>query len=734
VWFDHAISGELLAAVQIDVKASKLATLTPTLWWDQPLARPAAARFGKSIVELRKLFAHERARDLASRTGGPTKPFVPADHHALSKRMVFFADDNVVSVIVGPQENQRDVDRALAYGLAHACDQDLHLIVPADKARPTLVRSPWMEIPVRVWTYDDNACAEQVLPTQDEVLASYSDELETHRHLLGERAAWVEALIRWADADPDLQPAHRKSYLAWHCRGMGVLKIARTKKGLRITAGINYTKPTEEQHPAFVSDLGSEASPVLVHRVISKTASSMADRLESPGVGYQEHLLQGLLIGRPRDLGLVAMERESPAYRPVHQRAFIDFLGIDASGRIHVVETKIGNDEMLVLQGLDYWIWAMAHAESLAAHFGLPGTPEVMIDYVVAEATPGQAVAGPYTAAQAEALVGSIPWRFHEVTDWHGPEPVVASLARRQVPNAPRYTSPRYAIALGEHLVRGAGVALKQKVFYDDPLDGLLPAARAAYAHLKTRELLHPFIGHVRSSQAFALNLFTPLSAEDVVGLLRSLGLDIQHAHAPTFEYSDPEDRLGEHTTERPHATQVDVVLRGFDRAGSTFVALVEVKLSEIDFGPCSAYRAAQNPDRHICRQDGPFGDNPDLCFQLSNWGGSTRRRYDTYIGSMNSTSARPGCLFRLGMNQPMRNVALARALVQAGEAEHVVYALCAPEKNRPIWRRWNEAEQFFSEIPGVTLARLLPSRVLEHHDDANAETLVNRYQLSPES
>jgi hypothetical protein len=706
-----------------------LATLTSTLWWDEPPAPSAAASFGKSIVELRKIFADERSRDLASWTGGPTEPFVPEDHHALSKRMVFFADNDILSLIVGPQENQRDVDRALAYGLAHARDRDLHLVLPADKAYPTLARFPWIEVPLRVWAYDDTACVEQVFPTPDEVLASYTDELEARRHVLKDRAAWVERLIRWADADPDLQPTHVKANLAWQCGGMRVLKIARTKKGLRITAGVDYSKPKNEQRPALVSDLDGEASPALVHRVISKTATAMADRLESPGAGYQEHLLQGLLIGRSRDLGLITMEREFPAYRPVHQHAYIDFLGIDAAGRIHVVETKIGNDEMLVLQGLDYWIWATAHAESLAAHFGLTGTPEVVIDYVVAEPTEGPLI-GPYTAAQAEALVGSIPWRFHNVRDWHSVEPVVTALPRRQVPNAPRYTSPRYAIALGDHLVQSAGAALKQNVFYNDPVDGLVPAAHAAYAHLKARRLLHPFIGHVRSSQAFALNLFAPLSAEDVVGLLRSLGLDIQHAHAPTFEYTDPQDRLGEHTSERPHATQVDVVLRGFDAAGSTCLALVEVKLSEIDFGPCSAYRADQNPERQTCRQDGPFGDNPDLCFQLSNWGGSTRRQYDTYIGSMNSTS-RPGCLFRLGMNQPMRNVALARALVQAGEAEHVVYALCAPEKNRPILRRWNEAEHLFSEIPGVTLARLLPSQVLDHHASADSLALTNRYDLS---
>jgi Restriction Endonuclease associating with ARP len=684
-------------------------------------------------VDLRKIFADERARNLVSRSGGPTEPFVPGDGHALSQRMVFFADDDILSVVVGPQENQRDVDRALAYGLAHAGDRDLHLVLPGNKAYPTLARSPWIEVPLRAWAYNDGACVEQVFPAPDEVLATYTDLLETHRHVLQERAAWVQRLIAWADADPDLQPTHRKSYLAWQCQGMRVLKISRTKKGLRITAGIDYSKPKSEQQPALVEDLDGETSAALVHRVISKAATAMADRLDRSSVGYQEHLLQGLLMGRPRDLGLVAMQREFPSYRPPRQRAYIDFLGIDAAGRIHVVETKIGNDEMLVLQGLDYWIWATAHAESLATHFGVDATPTVTVDYVVAEPTEGDVI-GPYTAAQAEALAGSIPWRFHEVTDWHGAEPIVTPLARRQAPSSPRYTSPRYAIALGHHLVQSAGAPLKRHVFYNDPQDGLVPVAHAVYDHLKARELLHPYIGHVRSSQAFALNLFAPLSGEDVVGLLRSLGLDIQHAHSPTFEYSDPEDRLGEHTSERPHATQVDVVLRGFDSAGSTCLALVEVKLSEIDFGPCSAYLTDQNPDRHICRHDGPFGDSPELCFQLSNWGASTRRQYDTHIGSMSTTATRPGCLFRLGMNQPMRNVALARSLVQAREADRAVYALCAPEKNRPIWRRWSEAEHLFIDVPGVTLARLMPSHVLEHHNDDSAKTLVNRYELAPGS
>ena len=48
----------------------------------------------------------------------------------------------------------------------------------------------------------------------------------------------------------------------------------------------------------------------------------------------------------------------------------IDFLGVDNSGHLHIVETKIGGDEMLVLQGLDYWIWAQRNLPQLIADLG----------------------------------------------------------------------------------------------------------------------------------------------------------------------------------------------------------------------------------------------------------------------------------------------------------------------------------------------------------------------------
>lgn len=64
-----------------------------------------------------------------------------------------------------------------------------------------------------------------------------------------------------------------------------------------------------------------------------------------------------------------------------------------------------------------------------------------------------------------------------------------------------------------------------------------------------------------RSSQAFALNLFAPLDEKGRRGVAASLGVDAAEVAEPLFEWSDPEDRLGERTKASPHATQVDVRL-----------------------------------------------------------------------------------------------------------------------------------------------------------------------------
>jgi hypothetical protein len=269
---------------------------------------------------------------------------------------------------------------------------------------------------------------------------------------------------------------------------------------------------------------------------------------------------------------------------------------------------------------------------------------------------------------------------------------------------------------------------LRGRVLLRDPTDGIIAAARPAFDQLAALGFLHGFIAHVRSSQAFALNLFGPLGRAGARDLLRRFNQQIVEADPPEFEYSGPGDPLGERTPGHDHVTQVDVLLRGRTSSGETHVALIEVKLSEIDFSLCSAYLDPRNPALEVCRTAGPYGGDPARCHQLTNHGGPTRRQYDVLLGSTaDQSAAGAGCPYRLGANQPMRNVALARWLLTTGQADAVSYALCAPEHNPAIWRRWAQIKPLFA-LSGVELVDLPATSVLSYHRHRDVDTLARRY------
>jgi hypothetical protein len=241
-------------------------------------------------------------------------------------------------------------------------------------------------------------------------------------------------------------------------------------------------------------------------------------------------------------------------------------------------------------------------------------------------------------------------------------------------------------------------------------------------------------VAHVRSSQAFALNLFGPLNKDRVATLLASIfDVEIATSELPAFEFVDAQDQLAERTPASDHATQVDVILRGTDSEGSRLALFIEVKLSEIDFSHCSAYQNPNNDAADICQGPGPFGGNVSHCFQLRNRGRhDRRRRYDSHLGPVECLPRHAGCLFRLGMNQPMRNVALARALRDADEVDRVGYALCGHDGNLSIWRRWREVQCVFGVDTSVVLAELPASVVVSLHAPHDAEWLRSRYNLKP--
>lgn len=655
----------------------------------------------------------------------------------LSTLLDYFDDEHRLLVVAGDPERPEATGLALAHGLAQAGSRDLWLAVPHGHTTPILRRAAFLDRKIRVWSHSDGVCNEVLVPSLPQIFNELKDSIAAGKADLGHRERWVSPILGWATSAPGVVPAHRPGYLAWHCDGRMVLKVTPTGPGLQVTAGVHHAAapPT----PLLVT---GPVDPAAVHRVVAASAAACASRLEGNDTANQEHRLQAQL--HHRDLNLVHWEREFPARRPVASggwaslggdgRGFIDFLGIDKDNDLHVVETKIGYDPMLVLQGLDYWTWAHAHREQLGKHFGVQ-IRKVILDFVVAASHPGGPVLGPYSAEHAEALAGDIPWRFW-TADITGPLPVLKALPKRHIPpGSPRRAPVGFAPwshTLGDHVALYAascGHTLTSGVFHQHQDDALLPSARPAAAALSAGGLNHPMLAHIRSSQAFALNLFAGLDETGRLAVLDRLGVAANGCPPATFEWSDPADRLAEATMTSPHQTQVDVVIRpqGADRR---HVVLIEVKLSETDFGHCSAYESNWNPDRTACGQPHPFGSNPTGCFQLRNHDCGQPRRYLDVLGPFTGASAGCGCWFRLGTNQVMRNVALARSLVASGDADTVTVALCAPFKHRAIWRRWKEAVTALHGLSNICFAELPADCVAQYHPLDDGRTIADRYLL----
>ncbi len=658
-----------------------------------------------------------------------------------SATVCMLGDAQHLMVAVGTGENQSDIDAALAWGLAFQQDRDLLVVLPAGTEQPTLNRLPWIATPVRVFVYDADLIPRPgIVPAREQVLADYRMQPVRNRadHALGVWEPAVEPLVHFAETHWALRPAHRRSYLAWHCQGRQVLRLRRTRTGVEVLAGVQYSKPTVAQ-PAPVTIIVD--SPLTLHDrsvVESAVSTAVRDRFVGSDDTDREHALQAALAAAgATTLGLrEPLRREYPAWRPIGHPAYLDFLGHDGQ-TLHIVETKLGNDPMLVLQALDYWTWVSAHQQQIGLDLGVRSDHPAQIDLVVASPNGTASPLGPYTLPQLEALDGAIRWRIHIAT-LDGPDVSVKTFRARTNPDPAlagrTLERPRHAARMQTDLLSYAGLQATDSPILADAVSNVLPAAAEALHALVRAGLDHRYLAHVRSSQAFALNLFAPLTEEARCAALAHLGLPAISADPAVFEYTDPDDRLGEATKARPHQTQVDVVLRGHDSEGNRLTALIEVKLTEIDFSWCSGYEAKANDRRDVCHSAGPFGSNPQGCFQLRNRDLGQSRQYDEHIDldglkALDGAGDSGGCVIRHGLNQPMRNVALANVLAEGGE--RVVYALCAPAAHPTIWRRWGEAQAVFGKGNAVGLGSLPAEVLLLLHPDGDA--LRKRYQLEPD-
>jgi hypothetical protein len=271
----------------------------------------------------------------------------------------------------------------------------------------------------------------------------------------------------------------------------------------------------------------------------------------------------------------------------------------------------------------------------------------------------------------------------------------------------------------------------RRGLFYVDDESAVLPGARSALADVRARGLAHRYVRHVRSSQAFALNLFAPLDEKGLRNVFTHLGQRVVTVEPPFFEFEDVKDRLREASVRSPHRTQVDVLLRGINDEGHKVAALIEVKFTETNFGGCSAATSPENPSLEVCSQAGLFGGAPEKCFQLQNHGYG-QRKYAEYLSGLAVTPPAPredsgGCYVRQGRSQPMRNLAMAHLLVREGDYDEVAFAVCAPIGHVSMWRRFAEFSSMFPSTNEVAIFGLEAETVLRYHRDGG-DAFAARY------
>ena len=337
----------------------------------------------------------------------------------------WWADDRRIMVRAREQHGQR-ADELLAYGLERLQGRTLTLVLPPGASEITANRAAFLDADIEVYEEGGAGCVPRPIPPVSKAVDWYGglgDVTSLADADQFEGPGWLVELIDWLESRR-VERIRRSQYWAWHYRGRQILRLQRKGGALQLVAGVDYRDPSERQPPPLAVDVvdGDELDTGMVGRIMSQLDQAIDRRRTGEDRDHREHLLQSAVAMDPSLLGMRELVRELPAWRPSVERTagrgFIDFVGVDVDERLHVVETKIGPDAMLGLQGLDYYGWAMAHREQVARQAGAdPGNHSVQLHFVFACNPKGlmHAAAG----ATLERLAPDIPWRCHVIDDWN---------------------------------------------------------------------------------------------------------------------------------------------------------------------------------------------------------------------------------------------------------------------------------------------------------------------------
>ena len=305
-----------------------------------------------------------------------------------------------------------------------------------------------------------------------------------------------------------------------------------------------------------------------------------------------------------------------------------------------------------------------------------------------------------------------------------------------------------FADSLKAHMEAWSGLG-KHSPTWDDWSDGIYSDYRDLVRQmLRANSVkLHPRAACLLSSQIFALNLFVPFRKGDKAHLShymsKMVGSQVTIEDV-CFEWVPPGGLLGELRGERPtgneSATATDVVLWARLEDGRHSVVLIEIKLSERGFTPCKGRISSGNRRVDVCNSAKLFFDDPNACYLRRPQRKKRDRRYweifTQCYGSVRDAFPHADlngpCPFAYDMQQPMRNLAIARGLEQENMVTKAWFALCAHDDNPDMGRHW---EKWKDLLPVGSIAPYIPASKIVNIGEAAglkdwAVYMRNRYRL----
>lgn len=163
---------------------------------------------------------------------------------------------------------------------------------------------------------------------------------------------------------------------------------------------------------------------------------------------------------------------------------------------------------------------------------------------------------------------------------------------------------------------------------------------------------------------------------------------------------------------------------------GRRVAILIEVKLSEPNFTPCGGRTSPGNQRRDVCDSAALFFSAPSACYLTRPLRQRRDRRYWEFFEGAHGTvaAAFPGaghagpCPFANDMNQPMRNLAIARGLEQdeGWDIDRAWFVLCAHDDNPKIPELWREWQLL---LPDQSMSPSLPASQVVNAGEAEGFT-----------